>query len=119
MPSSDVAGHPVAMGGGGQRTELGGGVGGVADHERRCCLSGKLGRLLVLVAVHQEARQRQTGLPGVEEAVSDRVANDPVEAVDVVEDQVRRLPAQLERDALDVRRRGGRHLAAAAGRPGE
>ena len=67
---------------------------------------------------HEDPRARAAVLAGVAEHRQRRRRRGPLE-VGVGEDDVRALAAQLERDALDRRRRAGRDRAPDLGRAGE
>src|SRR6266849_7199006 len=77
-----------------------------------------LQRLVLALARDEHAGPRGAGLAAVEEGVGDRDSHRLVE-IRVLEDDARRLAAQLQGDPLDGARRQLRYAPARGGRPGE
>ena len=103
--------------GGDQRAEVEV-VDGAADAQAVVAGAHRLHDAVVDAALDEDARGGRAGLAGVLDAGVDEVGQRRVE-VGVGEDELRRLAAELERHRHDVRRRGGRDLAADRDRAGE
>ena len=109
---------PVELGTVGDRTMGGGLRERIADDDLICGPLGDRLDLGKLRARHDHARRRAARLAEVAEAGGDAQRNGAIE-IGVRQDHVRRLAAELLRDALDRRRGGLGHRDAGAGGAGD
>ena len=114
----DVALHPVTLALGHERPDLGGRVEGVAHLHGGHLLDQRVHDLLVAVARGEDAGLGDARLAVVHEGVGHEHGNG-LGQVDVVEQHGRRLPAQLEAEALELLAADGADLLAGHRRTGE
>src|SRR3954447_11519761 len=114
----DVADDALAMRRGDQRTHLRFVRERLADFHFLKRVDERFREAVVDRLMHEDAAARAAILARVAEGRGDRGGDGAIE-IAIVEDHVRRFPAELQRDALDVVGGGAHHVHADFGRAGE
>ena len=114
----EIAGDPLQLFGGHQRTDLSLRIGAVADDQALAVVGDPADEFVVDLLLDEQAAAGGAHLSGVVED-RHRGGGDGDVEVGVGEDDVRRLPAQLERDPLEVAGGGPHDRLTGGGGTGE